>query len=408
MFASENRIHHHIQELSKFTETPGEGVTRLTYSKEDMQARQYIKEKMIEYGLQVHEDGIGNIFGKLEGSKKEAPSVLIGSHFDSVPHGGAYDGTAGVVVGLEIAALFQENNIAPQYPLEIIAMIEEEGTRFGDAMMGSRSIAGNISDEDLDSIQDKQGVSIREAMRECHLDSSLPRKRDSDTLKAFIEMHIEQGPILESKQLPVGIVQSIVGLTQLDVVIKGQAGHAGTTPMHNRSDALITASSIITELPDIAKKESEDSVITTGTLQVYPNGANVIPGEVTFTVDIRSSQDQHVKNMIVEVKELVKQFQRNGIQVDIKQKTYIKPKALDPTIQQLLIDKSEKLNLEHCFMNSGAGHDAMVLSDITKAGMIFIPSENGLSHCPEEYSETYDIANSVDVIFESVKELTNE
>src|SRR5699024_4436837 len=140
MFASENRIHHHIQELSKFTETPGEGVTRLTYSKEDMQARQYIKEKMIEYGLQVHEDGIGNIVGKLEGSKKEAPSVLIGSHFDSVPHGGAYDGTAGVVVGLEIAALFQENNIAPQYPLEIIAMIEEEGTRFGDAMMGSRSI----------------------------------------------------------------------------------------------------------------------------------------------------------------------------------------------------------------------------------------------------------------------------
>lgn len=406
MAADEKRIETHIQELSKLTATPGNGVTRLTYSKEDGEARNYIKERMSAYGLHVQEDGLGNIFGKLPGINAEAPSVLVGSHFDSVPNGGAYDGTAGVVAGLEVAALFQEHHITPTYPLEIIALVEEEGTRFGSGLMGSRGMVGAISDADFEQIKDDDGITAREAMNGRHLNPELPRKRDPKTMKAFLEMHIEQGPILEEKQIPIGVVESIVGLTQLQVTIKGQAGHAGTTPMERRTDALVTASKVIGQLPDIAAEEGNGTVITTGSQQVYPNGANVIPGKVVFTIDIRSGKEEHVQSVVEKTKTLLETFNTNGMQVEVEQPLYITPKALHPSIRTLLAEKSGELDIPHCSMHSGAGHDAMVLSDVTDVGMLFIPSKNGLSHCPEEWSDTQDIAKSVDILYEATKELT--
>lgn len=408
MKVNTSRIKTHIDELSAFTATPGKGVTRLTYSQEDKQAREYIKAKMSDYGLQVSEDGIGNIFGKLQAENNEAPSVIVGSHFDSVPHGGAYDGTAGVVVGLEVAALFQEEQIKPTVPLEIIAMVEEEGTRFGGGLMGSRSIVGDITDEELDTVQDKDGISLRTAMEANKLNPDVPRKRAGETIKAFLEMHIEQGPILEDKNIPIGIVQSITGITQLEISVKGQAGHAGTTPMNQRADALLPASEIISKLPALASEIGKGMVITTGSLQVYPNGANVIPGEVVFTVDIRSDEEYDILQAIENVKELVYSFNRNKIDTKIEQKTYIPPKALNPSIRELLRTQSEKLQIPYDTINSGAGHDAMVLSDITDTGMVFIPSKNGLSHCPEEWSSAEDIAFSAAILFEASKTLTLE
>lgn len=408
MKVNTSRIKTHIDELSAFTATPGKGVTRLTYSQEDKQAREYIKAKMSDYGLQVSEDGIGNIFGKLQAENNDAPSVIVGSHFDSVPHGGAYDGTAGVVVGLEVAALFQEEQIKPTVPLEIIAMVEEEGTRFGGGLMGSRSIVGDITDEELDTVQDKDGISLRTAMEANKLNPDVPRKRAGETIKAFLEMHIEQGPILEDKNIPIGIVQSITGITQLEISVKGQAGHAGTTPMNQRADALLPASEIISKLPALASEIGKGMVITTGSLQVYPNGANVIPGEVVFTVDIRSDEEYDILQAIENVKELVYSFNRNKIDTKIEQKTYIPPKALNPSIRELLRTQSEKLQIPYDTINSGAGHDAMVLSDITDTGMVFIPSKNGLSHCPEEWSSAEDIAFSAAILFEASKTLTLE
>ena len=173
MKVSQERIEKHIKRLSKYTATPNEGTTRLTYSEEDLQARTYIKEQMKAYGLEVREDGLGNIFGKLEGEKKDAPGVIVGSHFDSVPNGGDYDGPAGVVTGLEVAALFQENQIKPVYPLEVIAMIEEEGSRFGGGLMGSRGIAGYLQKKDIEQLKDKNGISVPEAMKKIGLDPSL-------------------------------------------------------------------------------------------------------------------------------------------------------------------------------------------------------------------------------------------
>ncbi|MEH7010835.1 Zn-dependent hydrolase [Neobacillus niacini] len=402
----QERVESHIDTLSTFTATPGKGTTRLTYSPEDLQARQYIKEKMKEYGLTVREDGFGNIFGKLEGTLKDAPSVLIGSHFDSVPNGGSYDGPAGVVAGLEVAALFAENQLTPKYPLEVIALVEEEGSRFGGGLMGSRGIVGLLNEEDFNSLKDKDGIYAVEAMKEIGLDPSLPKKRDPKTMKAYLELHIEQGPILEEKGIPIGVVEAIVGLTQLEVTVKGQAGHAGTTPMDRRADALVTAAKMIAQFPQFAESEGEDTVVTTGRLNVFPNGANVIPDEVVFTVDIRSGKEENVQNVIQNVKDLAVSYSHNGIEISVEQLLYIQPKRMNQDIVSLLKKKSSELGISKCSINSGAGHDAMVFSDFTNVGMLFIPSKDGLSHCPEEWSDSRHIANAVQVLYEAAKKLT--
>lgn len=408
MKANQERIEKHIKALSRYTATPNEGTTRLTYSEEDLQARIYIKEQMEAYGLEVREDGLGNIFGKLEGEQKDAPSVIVGSHFDSVPHGGDYDGPAGVIAGLEIAALFQDNKVKSVYPLEIIAMIEEEGSRFGGGLMGSRGIAGYLSKDDIQEIKDKDGISVPEAMKKIGLDPSLEVKRDPETIKAFLEMHIEQGPILEEEQISVGVVESIVGLTQLEVTIDGKAGHAGTTPMDRRSDALVAAANIISKLPQIAMEEGEGTVTTVGRHQVFPNGANVIPDKVVFSVDIRSSKEAHVKNVVQKVKDLVRSWEANGIQTAVEQSLYMQPKELNKEIRSLLEASCAELNTSFINMHSGAGHDAMVLSDITDVGLIFVPSKDGLSHCPEEWTATHELAAGIEVLYETALKLTEQ
>ncbi|MDP9741620.1 UNVERIFIED_ORG: allantoate deiminase [Bacillus sp. B2I3] len=400
------RIEKQINDLSEFTSTPGEGTTRLTYSKEDLLTRNYIKNKMMEYGLTVQEDGFGNIFGKLEGTLKDAPSVLLGSHFDSVPNGGAYDGPAGVIVALEVAALFSENQLAPKYPLEIVALIEEEGARFGGGLMGSRGIVGTLSEESFKNLKDKDGITTIEAMSKVGLDFSLPKRRNPNSIKAFLELHIEQGPILEEKNIPIGVVEAIVGLTQFEVTIEGKAGHAGTTPMDRRTDALVAAAQIISQLPSFAIEEGEGTVITTGRLDVLPNGANVIPNKVVFSVDIRSSKEEHINNVIRRMKELIESYQAQGIHTTAEQLLYMPPKILSNEIKDLLKDKSSDLEIPYCSIDSGAGHDAMVFSDVTDVGMLFVPSKAGLSHCPEEWSDARHLANGVEIFYEVAKCLT--
>ncbi|PCD08330.1 Zn-dependent hydrolase [Peribacillus simplex] len=400
------RIEKQINDLSEFTSTPGEGTTRLTYSKEDLLTRNYIKNKMMEYGLTVQEDGFGNIFGKLEGTLKDAPSVLLGSHFDSVPNGGAYDGPAGVIVALEVAALFSENQLTPKYPLEIVALIEEEGARFGGGLMGSRGIVGTLSEESFKNLKDKNGITTIEAMSKIGLDFSLPKRRNPNSIKAFLELHIEQGPILEEKNIPIGVVEAIVGLTQFEVTIEGRAGHAGTTPMDRRTDALVAAAQIISQLPSFAIEEGEGTVITTGRLDVLPNGANVIPNKVVFSVDIRSSKEEHINNVIRRMKELIESYQVQGIHTTAEQLLYMPPKILSNEIKDLLKDKSSDLEIPYCSIDSGAGHDSMVFSDVTDVGMLFVPSKAGLSHCPEEWSDARHLANGVQIFYEVAKCLT--
>lgn len=406
MIANHQRIEQHINLLSQYTATPKSGVTRLTYSKEDLEARNYIKNAMRNYNLTVSEDGLGNIFGKLEGLDPSAPSVIVGSHFDSVPNGGAFDGAAGVVVGLEVAALFQEQQIKPVNSLEIIAMVEEEGSRFGGGLMGSRGMMGLLSEEDFLSLVDKDGISTKDAMTTIGLDYSKEKSRDPKTIKAFLELHIEQGPILEEKNIPIGVVDAIVGLTQLEVTVQGRAGHAGTTPMNKRADALVTAAQIISGFPKLAEEVGNGTVITTGQLEVLPNGSNVIPSKVIFSVDIRSGAEEKVQEAIAKVAALIESKNTSTIHCTTEQLLYTTPKVMDTQVQALFVEACGKLDIPYCQISSGAGHDAMIFSDYTACGMIFIPSRDGLSHCPEEWSDTNDLAKGAAILYETALRLT--
>lgn len=408
MNANEQRIQRHLEQLAQFTATPGQGTTRMSYSEQDLQARAYLKAQMQAIGLSVREDAIGNIYGRLNGPQPELPPVLIGSHFDSVPNGGAFDGPAGVVMGLEIATLFHEQGLIPHYPLEIVALVEEEGASFGNGLLASRAIAGRVSATDLKNMRDDKGISAAERMAGVGFNAdavdSVVRKPGS--IKAFIELHIEQGPVLEQADEDVGLVDVIVGISQLTVTICGRAGHAGTTPMDRRSDALIAATKVIQQIPQFAIDAGEATVATVGKLQVFPNGANVIPDKVIFTVDIRSKNEAKLQQVLAQTRACVESIAGNGILCQVEQPLLVKPTNLNADIHGLLQENSNKLGLKSRSMVSGAGHDAMVFAEITDVGLLFVPSKNGLSHHPDEWTDYDQIQKGIEVIFETVKQLT--
>ncbi|MFC0226659.1 Zn-dependent hydrolase [Serratia aquatilis] len=406
--ANTGRIQQHLEKMAEFTATPGEGTTRMSYSPQGQQAREYIKAQMHAAGLTVREDAIGNIFGKSAAQDPTLPSVMIGSHFDSVPNGGAFDGPAGVVMGLEIATLFQEQRLLPRYPLEVVALVEEEGASFGRGLLASSAIAGKVDAQELHRLQDSRGQSAAQCMAQVGFDADNVASvvRAPQTLKAFIELHIEQGPVLEQEALDVGLVDVIVGISQLVVTITGKAGHAGTTPMDRRHDALVAASRVIASVGDFARQAGEETVATVGKIQVLPNGANVIPSKVIFTVDIRSKQLDKLQQVLEQTRACIQQQAGAGIECRIEQPLLVEPTRLDAGIHGLLKKHSEALGLGHRTMVSGAGHDAMIFAGITNVGLVFVPSKDGLSHHPDEWTDYAQIQKGIDVIFQTVKELT--
>lgn len=408
MNASKQRIKHHLENIAQYTATPGQGTTRLSYSEEDRQTRTYLKEQMQSIGLTVREDAIGNIFGRLNGAKDDLPTVMIGSHFDSVPNGGMFDGPAGVVMGLEIATLFHLQKLTPYYPLEIVALVEEEGTSFGSGLLASRTIAGHITSDMLQKLTDCQGVSAAEKMAQAgfNADNVASAIRTPSSIKAFIELHIEQGPVLEQTGVDIGIVDVIVGICQLIVTVKGKAGHAGTTPMNMRSDALVTTATIVNQINQLALKMNGQCVATVGKLQVFPNGANVIPDKVIFSVDIRAKHSETLKQLVTQIKQTITHQANENIECKIDTPISIQPVELDHNISIQLQENSRRLGFSYQTMVSGAGHDAMIFAEIAPVGLVFVPSKNGLSHHPDEWTDYHQIQKGVEVIFETVKQLT--
>ena len=393
--ANKHRIENHIESLARFTSTPGHGTTRLSYSKEDAAARHYIKQEMNNLGLVVREDAVGNIYGRMEGALKNAPAVIIGSHFDSVPNG-------------EVVALFRDYGFEPQYPLEVIAMIEEEGSRFGGGVLGSRMIAGQITLVDLNEMKDNTGLSAAEAMEKMGFNAAEigSAQRTGKDVKAFLELHIEQGPLLEAAAQDVGIVEMIVGMTEIRITVKGKSGHAGTTPMEGRADALAGAVSILKELPGMVLDEPDRPVLTVGKLNVLPNGANVIPNQVTFTVDIRSAHSDTIQRILQKIEQLVADVKIPGISFSTEELLYAEPVEMSADIQTLLIENCEKLGLRYRKMVSGAGHDAMIFADFTETGLIFVPSKDGISHTAEDWTDYAQLQKGIEVAFETIVQLT--
>lgn len=405
--ARTERIQGLIEGLDRFTATPGNGTTRLTYSPEFRQARDYLCDQMARAGLTVREDAVGNIFGRLEGRDPELAPIIVGSHFDSVPNGGKFDGPAGVITGIEIAFLFQEQGLVPNRPIEFIAMIEEEGSRFGGGLFGSRILTGKVDTDGLSDLRDDDGISVAEAMREYGLDPENAGLAvlSPGAIHAFLELHIEQGPVLETHGEDVAIVDRIVGLSQLKVTIRGQAGHAGTTPMNARRDALVGAVSVLSELPDLARSIGQDAVLTVGKIDVLPGGANVIPDQVTFSVDIRAPKEEVVRELISQTQAVVEKANGNGLTSEVELQLFAQPTLLSSEIHGALSRHADELGLKSRVMVSGAGHDAMIMADFAPTGLIFVPSHNGISHAPEEWTDFDQLARGIDVMFRTVKEM---
>ena len=405
MHTNLERIQRDIEQMAKFNATPGNGLTRFSFTKEDQGTREYIKEEMRKVGLQVYEDAAGTIIGRMEGALKDAPVVMVGSHFDSVKNGGNFDGPAGVVTALEIARVIKENALIPKFPIEFVAMIEEEGGRFGGGLFGSRAMVGKITREQLDTYKDAEGISIARAMKDFGFNPECIHEavRKPQNLKAFFELHIEQGPILEAMQKDIGIVEYIVGIREFEVIVKGRPDHAGTTPMTMRSDALDGATGVISQISGFAKEAGAGTVATVGVMEVLPGAANIVPGEVKFMVDIRSKKSECIEEVTGKIKgALEKVKQVKGIRYGIIEKLDIDPIELSNKIKNCFIENCNALNFSNEIMLSGAGHDAMVMAGITEVGLIFVPSKAGRSHCPEEWTDYQDLQKGIEVVYRTI------
>jgi allantoate deiminase len=400
-YSDPQRLQILIDGLDQFNATPDRGTTRLTYSPEFRQASDYLRGQMEAAGLVVREDAVGNLIGRLEGRNPELAPLLIGSHFDSVPNGGKFDGQAGVIAGIEIAVLINERGLTPERPVEFIAMIEEEGTRFGGGLLASRILTGKVDMEQLLTFADDDGVTVAEAMQAYGLDPARAHEavREAGSVHAFLELHIEQGPVLENSGDDVAIVDRIVGLGQLKATFRGQAGHAGTTPMNARRDALVGAVSALSQLPELARRIGEDAVLTVGKMEVHPGGANVIPDKVIFTADIRAPKDTVVRALLDQARDVIERAGGNDLSVDVEQQIYITPVPLSAQMHERLQYHANALGLKSRTMVSGAGHDAMIMADFAPTGLVFVPSRNGISHAPEEWTDYDQLAKGVDVLF---------
>lgn len=404
-----DRLWSHIQKLGEIGRNDYGGVTRLAFTKEEKEAKQLVTKFMEDAGLKVWEDEIGNLIGRKEGSDPYAPAVIIGSHIDSVFNGGIFDGPAGVLTGIEALYTMKERGIETKYPIEVIAFTDEEGARFSTGMLGSKAIAGQLTDEDLFDYRDQDGHNVAEAMEVAGFDHKkiLNAKRDPKQVKQYIELHIEQGKILESKNLPVGVVTGIVGVLWLKVTLLGEAGHAGTTPMYLRKDPLAAAAKIMSNIEELVKQE-ERTVATVGRIQTKPGGVNIIPGSVEFTLDIRDLSDENLARVESLIREKIKSVcdeREIGFEIELLHKL---PSAISsPEMMNLVKEAITEEGITSFELPSGAGHDAMIMSTLTDMVMIFVRSKDGISHNPKEWTDKEDLAIGAEVLYKSVLKMVS-
>lgn len=401
-----DRLWDRLGQLGNIGKQEAGGITRLSFTPEERAAKDLVTGFMKEAGLTVREDEVGNLIGRKEGKNPTAPVVLVGSHIDSVPNGGDYDGPLGVLAGVEVLQTMQEQGIETEHPIEVIAFTDEEGTRFGYGMIGSRGIAGLIKRDELEQA-DKNGVTIAEAMRQTGLDpdrTSLAA-RTPGSVKAYVELHIEQGKVLESRGLSVGIVTGVAGPLWLNFVLEGEAGHAGATPMNLRRDPMAAAAQVMLVIEEEAGRTGT-SVGTVGRLQAFPGGVNVIPGRVEFSLDLRDVDEairDEVEQRIYERAEAICAKRNVTLKVELLQR--IAPAVCSDDIQHAVAEACEAEGLKAFRLPSGAGHDCMQLVGLCPVGMIFARSKDGISHNPAEFTTKEDCANGAQVLYRTVLSL---
>jgi allantoate deiminase len=402
------RIKKDIEIINSFNATPERGITRLTFSKEYGEARSYIVDELKRIGADVSTTLGGNLRGRLAGSEKGTPSVMMGSHIDSVVQGGRFDGVAGVVSALEAARVIKEKSIPHRHPIDVVVFAEEEGSRFGSVMIGSRAWIGKLSLKDLGQTKDKDGIRYFEAMDQCGIVCEDFSTLKAEQVKAMVELHIEQSVVLEKRGLQIGLVEGIAGIKQSIVTIHGIPNHAGGTPMGLRYDALQGAVRIIGAAEEIAREMREPTVATTGFISCEPGQVNVIPGRVQFTLDIRDTDSKRLEEAVKTIMAVTeKTCQERGLTNDIKPRSDTPPVALSKKVVQLIENVARERKIEPLRMMSGALHDSSILAEITDVGMIFVPSKEGKSHSPDEFTDLKDIEVGADILLHTVVKLAS-
>lgn len=406
---NKERLIKRMDELSKIGKFGETGVNRLALSAEYKEGIEVVKRWMEEAGLKTRVDNFGNLIGRLEGKNRKAPILMLGSHIDSQPTGGRFDGPVGVLGGLEVVQTLAEQNIVPEQPIEVISFCDEEGYRFGIGLFGSRGINGQLNQDELERT-DSDGVTRRDALLSfgAEPDKFKLSEYNEGEISTYIEMHIEQGPILEAKNQPVGMVTAISGPLWLTVELYGQGGHAGTVPMKMRKDALAGAAKIISGLNEIVKQDPEAPTVgTVGSIEVEPNARAIVPGKVTLTVDLRDVNLERRDRYEAELREYIEKIAiENGLEYSIKEDTNIMPELCSDVILNVMQEESEGMGINEIpRLVSGAFHDALPMAQVADIAMIFVRSKDGISHDPREYSSYEDVAEGTELLYRTTVRL---
>ena len=390
---------------------PGEGINRLAFTDADWAGRQYIIDRMTDAGLSVEMDDFGNVIGYKIGKKPDLPVVMVGSHTDSVPNGGNYDGVVGVLSAIEVIRSMTDDGYKHDHTIAVVSFMCEESGRFGDATLGSKAMRGELTLQDLHRLVDKQGVSLYEALKGRNLNpDGIEEMEYIRPVKSFTEIHIEQGKVLEHEQKTIGIVTGIAAPERFYVTIRGNADHSGATPMNLRHDALCGASKIILGIEEIASMQEVPPVVgTVGVVEVMPGAMNVIPGAVKLGVDIRSISKAARNSVVTLVKEFIDiTAEKRGLSYTIETIAQDHPVEMHPAMIREIEEAVKSVGVEYMTMPSGAGHDAMHWAEAVPTGMIFIPCRDGISHNPAEFAEMDDIVTGAEVLDKVLRKLSLE
>ncbi len=398
LLVNSDRLNQSIARLAQIGQLPNGGVKRIAYSKEDREARNLIRHWMEESQMQVRIDAGGNIIGRYPGKHLDAPAIATGSHIDTVPCGGHYDGAYGVLAGLEVVRILQENQLRLDPPLEVIVFTDEEGS-----MIGSKAISGRVI-KDSNYYRRSDGTDIATCLEKVggNWHNITQARLNPQDIAIFVELHVEQGPVLESMGKQIGVVEGIVGQRRFDITVKGSANHAGTTPMQMRCDALVAASQVVLAVNQIANSPGQQ-VATVGKMAVLPNAANVVPGWVEMSLDIRDLSSLHINNLLEQLRLHLEEIAvTTNTQIRLIPCLDNEPVLAEPYIQKAIALSCESLNLSYTHLPSRASHDAQELAQITDMGMIFVPSKMGVSHDASEYTSPEQCTQGANVLLQTL------
>lgn len=400
----------HLEEIYKCGEQADGTFSRVAYSKEDVKGRELFREYFHTLGIPTRVDEAGNIIARMEGKDSSLPVIMMGSHLDTVPDGGKYDGAVGCVGGLAVCETFVESGYQPDHPIEVIVFTDEEGFRFGSGLLGSSAICG-VDPEAKESDIDMYGMERKEVMKSygIRVQDIMKAAKSKESVHCFIELHVEQGALLDRNDTSIGVVSSISGVSRYEVEITGEANHAGSTAMCDRKDALVAASSFIAKLPEIVKENGQEfTVATVGTIKVTPNSVNVVPGTCQFHLEIRD-QEQKIMDIIEQKAEeyLRKICEAGGYILSFTKISDHEPEPMTDWVKGAIEDSVKELGYDYAVIPSGAFHDSLIMAPTFPTGMIFVPSVNGISHSRYEFTEKEDIRKGCEVLLNTIIKVDN-